>query len=199
VSLKISHNRGLVRVNIQDIQVKALAILYMFELFFLEIPICLNYRYTFFLTTYQLFSIPVCEMRASCLLLVLVSLLVCISVKAFETDAFDAGSHAPILMEIESSLEELSQAIARGEVDASTLDEEQFELDEEFDTEVDVEQAASKCPTVTCKPGYYATKRPGYTPSKNGCGADGTSWLSTTVNRVRISFIHCVLSFIFIP
>ena len=107
------------------------------------------------------------------------------SVKAFEVDAFNADSHAPILMEIESSLEELSQAIARGEVDASTLDEEQFELDEELDLEADVEQKI--CPTaITCKPGYYPAKRPGYKPSQNGCGAEGTSWLSETVNRVRI-------------
>jgi len=105
----------------------------------------------------------------------------------FEMDATESS-----LLEIESSLQLLSEAIASGEVDESVLDQVYEEAAQETDHEASV--SYDICP-YTCPNDKKPFSRPGYKPGYNGCGAAGEGPLAKTVreylSRVPSLFVQC--------
>ena len=108
-------------------------------------------------------------------------------VSAFEIDATESS-----LLEIESSLQLLSEAIASGEVDESVLDQVYEETTQETDHE---ETAGSDLCAYRCPGAKKPFSRPGYKPGYNGCGAAGEGPLAKTVrkylSRVPSLFVQC--------
>ena len=106
---------------------------------------------------------------------------------AFEIDATESS-----LLEIESSLQLLSEAIASGEVDESVLDQVYEETTQETDHE---ESAGYDICAYKCPGAKKSFSRPGYKPGYNGCGAAGEGPLAKTVrkylSKVPSLFVDC--------